>query len=66
VEGRVVSHIMPLSHFRGMTDDDLKDIWAFVHSQPPVKHRVSNTDTPTDCPVCNHKHGLGDLNVKSS
>ena len=62
VEGRVVSHVMPLTHFKGMTDEDLKDIWAFIHSQTPVKHRVSNTDPPTDCPVCGRKHGLGDLN----
>ena len=32
--------------------------------QPPVKHRVSNTDPPTLCPVCNQTHGLGELNAK--
>jgi len=62
VEGRIVNHIMPLSHFKSMTDDDLKDIWAFISTRPPVKHRVSNTDPPTDCTLCKRKHGLGDLN----
>jgi hypothetical protein len=29
-----------------------------------VKHRVNNTEPPTPCPVCNQRHGFGDLNVK--
>jgi mono/diheme cytochrome c family protein len=64
VPGRTVNHIMPLEFFRNMTDEDLKDLFAFIRSQPPVKHRVSNTDPPTACPVCNQTHGLGELNVK--
>jgi hypothetical protein len=55
---------MPFEFFKNMTDDDLKDVWAFLRSQPPVKHRVSNTDPPTKCAVCNQTHGLGELNVK--
>jgi len=46
-----------------MTDDDLGDIWAFLKAQPPVKHRVSNTDPPKPCPICKQVHGLGELNV---
>jgi hypothetical protein len=30
----------------------------------PVKHRVSNTDPPTKCAICNQSHGLGELNAK--
>jgi hypothetical protein len=47
-----------------MTDDDMRDIFAFVKAQPPVKHRVNNTDPPTLCPLCNQTHGLGELNAK--
>jgi|SRR5579862_1506290 len=62
--GRKLTYVMPFAYFRNMTDDDLKDIFAYIKSLPPVKHRVSNTDPPTKCPVCNQEHGLGDLNVK--
>jgi mono/diheme cytochrome c family protein len=64
VRGRVLSHIMPFENFKNMTDADLSDMWAYLKVQPLVKHRISNTDPPTMCPVCNHEHGLGNLNVK--
>ena len=35
---------------KNMTDDDLRDVWAYLKSRPPVKHRVSNTDPPTGLP----------------
>jgi mono/diheme cytochrome c family protein len=66
VSTRKLNGIMPYLYFRNMTDDDLRDIWAYLKSVPPVKHRVTNTDAPTLCPLCNQRHGLGDLNVKSS
>jgi cytochrome c553 len=61
---RRLNGIMPFLFFRNMTDDDLRDIWAYLKSRPPVKHRITNTDPPTLCPLCNQRHGLGDLNVK--
>ena len=64
IPGRVLNHVMPFEYFKNMTDDDMRDIWAYLKSRPPVKHRVSNTDPPTACPVCKQTHGLGDTNVK--
>ena len=64
VGGRMLTHIMPFNNFKNMTEDDLRDIFAFLKAQPPVKHRVSNTDPPTLCGVCNRVHGLGELNAK--
>jgi len=64
VSTRTLVHIMPFEFFANITDDDLHDIYAFVKSVPAVKHRVSNTDPPTPCPVCNQTHGLGNLNQK--
>jgi hypothetical protein len=64
VGGRVLNHLMPFEFFKNMTDDDLRDIFAFLKAQPPVRHRVSNTEPPTPCPVCNQSHGLGNLNTK--
>ena len=64
IPGRMLSPIMPFENFRNMTEDDLRDIFAYLKTLPPVKHRISNTDTPAKCPLCNQVHGLGDLNVK--
>ena len=64
LKGRMLSHIMPFNYFKNMTDDDLRDIWAYIKSRPPVKHRLSNVEPPTMCAVCNQEHGFGDLNVK--
>jgi hypothetical protein len=54
---------MPFEAFKNMTDDDAKDIFAYLKSVPQVKHRVSNTDPPTLCPICKQTHGLGDTNT---
>ena len=62
--GRTLNHIMPFENFKNITDGDLHDIYSYIKSRPPVKHRVSNTDPPTKCPICNQSHGLGNLNVK--
>lgn len=64
VRGRMLNHIMPFTAFRNMTDDDMRDLFAFIRAQAPVKHRISNTDPPAPCAVCNQSHGLGELNVK--
>jgi mono/diheme cytochrome c family protein len=61
--GRMLSHIMPFENFKNMSEDDLRDIFAFLKSQPKVKHRVNNTDPPTLCPLCKQTHGLGAMNV---
>jgi mono/diheme cytochrome c family protein len=62
IAGRPINPIMPIEHYRGMTDGDLGDVFAFLQSLPKVQHRVSNTDAPTLCPVCGKVHGLGELN----
>jgi mono/diheme cytochrome c family protein len=62
--GRTLNHVMPFEFFMNMTDEDLRDIFSFLRAQPPVKHRVSNTDPPTLCGICNQTHGLGELNAK--
>jgi hypothetical protein len=65
IPGRKLSHIMPFEAFMNMTDDDLKDVFAYIKTRPPVKHRVSNVDPPTLCVLCNKTHGLGELNKKA-
>lgn len=59
---RELDTVMPWSYFRLMTDDDLEDVFAFLHSLKPVVHRVCNTEPPTYCPLCGNMHGYGDRN----
>jgi mono/diheme cytochrome c family protein len=59
---RPLNHIMPWKYFRRMTDDDLKAIFAYLQTLPPVEHRVDNTEPPRPCKRCNGEHGYGDRN----
>jgi mono/diheme cytochrome c family protein len=65
MKGRIVNHIMPLEFFKNMTDADLTDLFAYLKTIKPVRHRISNTDPPALCEVCNRQHGLGELNKRS-
>lgn len=64
--GRELSGIMPYAHLSMLTDEDMRAIFDYIKAQPPVRHRVSNTDPPTACAVCGETHGRGDLNVKTN
>ena len=59
---RKLNPVMPWAVFRNMTDEDLKAIFAYLRTLPPVKHRMDNTETPTPCKLCGFTHGLGDQN----
>jgi len=64
--GRALSHIMPFEFFGTMTDEDLRDVFAYLQTLTPVSHRVTNEDPPTACGLCGHAHGLGELNRASA
>ena len=57
VGARKLKSIMPWGYFRNMTDEDLKAIFAYLKTLPPVKHRVDNTEPPAECHVCGRRHG---------
>jgi len=59
VGARKLNSIMPFGEFKNLTDDDLKAIYAYLRTLPPVKHRVDNTMVATYCKVCKQKHGAG-------
>jgi mono/diheme cytochrome c family protein len=59
---RPLSDAMPWRRFRLLSDEDLRAIFSFLRSVPPVRHRVNNSDPPTWCPRCGRLHGLGELN----
>jgi len=62
VGARRLNYIMPFGYFRNMTDDDLKAIFAYLRTLPPVQHRLDNTEAPTFCPLDGTQHGFGDRN----
>jgi mono/diheme cytochrome c family protein len=62
VKARKLDALMPTEQFSGMTDDDLKAIFAYLRTLKPVHHRVDNTLAPTYCKLCKQKHGAGDQN----
>jgi hypothetical protein len=65
VKARALDQIMPWPHYGGMTDDDLKAIFADLKTIKPVHHIVDNTEPPTMCLICNAVHGGGDKNRKN-
>jgi mono/diheme cytochrome c family protein len=59
---RELNPLMPYSFFRNMSDEDLKAIFAYLRTVPPVRHHEDNSEPPTYCPICRQKHGFGDKN----
>ena len=59
---RSLSPLMPTSLFRGMTDADLADIFAYLKTLKAVHHRIDNSLPATYCKLCRQKHGAGDQN----
>jgi mono/diheme cytochrome c family protein len=64
VRERQISDIMPWGVYRGMTDEDLKAIFAYLKTLAPVDHYVDNTRPPTRCAVCTLEHGGAERNKK--
>jgi Cytochrome C oxidase, cbb3-type, subunit III len=65
VKARSLNQIMPWRHYGGMTDDDLKSIFAYLRSIKPIHHVVNNAEPATLCVVCNVAHGGGQKNAKN-
>jgi mono/diheme cytochrome c family protein len=62
VGARKLKPVMNPVLFKNYSDEDLKSIFAYLRTLPAVKHRVDNTEPPTDCRLCRQKHGAGNLN----
>jgi len=65
VKARPLNQIMPWHIYRGMTDEDLKAIFAYLKTLKPVKHVVDNAEPPTLCQLCRATHGGGEKNHKN-
>jgi mono/diheme cytochrome c family protein len=62
VKARKINQIMPWWHFRNLTDEDLRAMFAYLRTLKAVKHRVDNTEPPTFCKLCGSSHGAGNQN----
>ena len=65
VRARPLNQIMPWRNYGGMTDDDLKAIFAYLKTLKPIHHVVDNTEPPTMCAICKTAHGGGNKNQKN-
>ena len=63
VGARKLNPVMPWQFFKGMSDSDLKSIFAYLRTLEPVRHRVDNTEPPTPCRRCGGTHGGGEWNT---
>jgi mono/diheme cytochrome c family protein len=64
VRAREISDVMPWGHYRNMTDEDLKAIFAYLTTLKPVNHSVDNALPPSPCPRCGIQHGGGSNNTE--
>ena len=62
VGARKLNPVMPWNYYRNLTDEDLKEIFAYLRTVQPVQHRVDNSERPTLCKLDNTMHGGGDRN----
>ena len=62
VRERKLTDIMPWGQYRGMSDEDLKAIFAYLKTLKPIDHYVDNTKPPTKCARCTLEHGGGERN----
>ena len=65
VRGREISDLMPWGHYRGMSDEDLKSIFAYLKTLKPVDHYVDNAMPVTPCAKCKIPHGGGERNKET-
>lgn len=66
VKSRELDPMMPTRAYRNMSDQDLRDIFAYLKTLSPVDHFVDNTAPPTACGKCGLTHGGGERNKKIS
>lgn len=59
---RQLNTLMPWQFYAGQTEEDLKDIHAYLKTLPAISHHVDNSKPGTMCKKCGAVHGGGDEN----
>lgn len=62
VGARPLHASMPWYFYGKMSDDDLKSIFAYLHTLKPVRHQIDNAEPPNYCRLCKQHHGMGATN----
>ncbi len=62
VGARPLRWSMPWYFYGKIGDPDLKDMFAFLKTNKPVKHQLDNLEPPTYCRLCKQRHGFGATN----
>ena len=62
VGARPLRPSMPWYFYGKISDDDLKDMFAYLKTLKPVKHQLDNIEPPTYCRLCKQRHGFGSTN----
>lgn len=62
VRARKLNPIMPTEVYRGMTDEDLSAMFAYLKTLKPIHHHVDNTEPAAYCKLCKTTHGGGNTN----
>ncbi|MBA3913569.1 MAG: c-type cytochrome [Acidobacteriales bacterium] len=62
VRARKLDPLMPYQAFSNFRGSDLKAMFAYLRTLPPVRHRVDNSLPVTYCKLCRQQHGAGDQN----
>jgi mono/diheme cytochrome c family protein len=62
VRAREISPVMPWVVFAKLPDEELKAMFAFLKTLPPVRHVVDRAEPDSDCAMCGQKHGGGRYN----
>lgn len=66
VRARELSSNMPTDFYRHMTEQDMRDIFAYLRTLTPVDHYVDSTLPATACLRCGGSHGGGARNKAKS
>lgn len=61
-KSRKLNQIMPWHTYRGMTEQDMSAIFAYLNTLQPVAHHVDNTQPASYCKLCRQMHGGGSQN----
>ena len=57
-KGKSLHPIMPWTAYSGMSDEDLRAIYAYLRTLPPVSHVVANGPNPAPCRKCGQRRRI--------
>ena len=62
-KGGALHSLMPWIVIKNYTDEDLRAIYRYLKTVPPVRHYVNNIGKSMYCKLCGGSHGAGELNT---